>query len=83
MEGKMPVLAATDPNTDVGTVIEEGKFGYWCESNDSEKFVKLMELFQEQNERIRMGDNAFDYLKNNYDVADSYSIIISHIKNIQ
>lgn len=83
MEGKMPVLAATDPNTDVGTVIEEGNFGYWCESNDSEKFVKLLELFQEQNERIRMGDNAFDYLKNNYDVADSYSIIISHIKNIQ
>lgn len=83
MEGKMPVLAATDPNTDVGTVIEEGNFGYWCESNDSEKFVQLMELFQEQNERIRMGDNAFDYLKNNYDVADSYSIIISHIKNIQ
>ena len=78
MEGKMPVLAATDPNTDVGTVIEEGEFGYWCESTDSERFMKLMELFQEQNERIRMGDNAYNYLKNNYDVADTYTIITSH-----
>lgn len=80
MEGKMPVLAATDPNTDVGAVIEEGKFGHWCESTDTERFIKLMELFQEQKERIRMGDNAYNYLKNNYDVAHTYNVIINHRK---
>lgn len=36
----MPVLAATDINTDIGEVIEEGQFGYWCESNDVEQFNK-------------------------------------------
>ncbi|MBR5539197.1 MAG: glycosyltransferase family 4 protein, partial [Clostridia bacterium] len=32
MQAKIPVLACTDPNTDVGKVIEEGNFGVWCES---------------------------------------------------
>src|SRR5690606_11218761 len=29
LEMKMPILAATDVNTDVGKVIEEAKCGYW------------------------------------------------------
>ena len=29
----MPVLCATDPNTDIGTIAEENGYGYWCESN--------------------------------------------------
>lgn len=79
MEGKMPVLAATDPNTDVGTVIEEGKFGYWCESNDSEKFVKLMNRFSDYSGRHKMGENAYQFLINHYDVSRTYQIIISHV----
>ena len=79
MEGKMPVLAATDPNTDVGTVIEEGEFGYWCESNDSEKFVKLMNRFSDYCGRHKMGENAYQFLINHYDVSRTYQIIISHV----
>lgn len=79
MEGEMPVLAATDPNTDVGTVIEEGKFGYWCESNDSEKFVKLMNRFSDYSRRHEMGENAYQFLINHYDVSRTYKIIISHV----
>lgn len=79
MEGKMPVLAATDPNTDVGTVIEEGEFGYWCESNDSEKFVKLMNRFSDYSGRHKMGENAYQFLINHYDVSRTYQIIISHV----
>lgn len=79
MEGKMPVLAATDPNTDVGTVIEEGKFGYWCESNDSEKFVRLMNRFSDNSRRHEMGENAYQFLINHYDVSRTYQIILSHV----
>lgn len=79
MEGKMPVLAATDPNTDVGTVIEKGEFGYWCESNDSEKFVKLMNRFSDYSWRHKMGENAYQFLINHYDVSRTYQIIISHV----
>ena len=79
MEGKMPVLAATDPNTDVGAVIEDGKFGYWCESTDSERFVKLMNRFSDYSRRHEMGENAYQFLINHYDVSRTYKIIISHV----
>ncbi len=39
MQAGLPVLAATDPNTDVGTVIAQNGFGFWCESNDAEAFA--------------------------------------------
>lgn len=40
MQTKLPVLAATDPNTDIGKVIIDGGFGWWCESNNSNAFKK-------------------------------------------
>jgi len=79
MEGKMPVLAATDPNTDVGTVIEEGKFGYWCESNNAESFVSLMNKFSDESRRREMGENAYQFLINHYDAARTYKIIFPHV----
>ena len=79
MEGKMPVLAATDTSTDIGQVVEAGKFGYWCESNDVQAFVDLMDRFSDKSERELMGSNAFNYLKAHYDVAQAYETIIAHI----
>ena len=38
MQAGLPVLACTDPNTDIGKVITEGGFGWWCESNNTENF---------------------------------------------
>ena len=34
MQAKIPVLAVTDPNTDIGKDNVGGKFGWWCESNN-------------------------------------------------
>ena len=42
MAAKLPVLACTDPNTDIGKLIIEGKFGWWCESNDVDVFVDII-----------------------------------------
>lgn len=44
MQAKIPVLAVTDLNTDVGKVITEGRFGWWCPSNDVFKFYELIQL---------------------------------------
>lgn len=79
MEGKMPVLAATDPNTDVGIVIEEGKFGYWCESNDPKVFVELTKRFTDEKERKGLGENAYKFLLSHYDISIAYQTIIEHI----
>lgn len=80
MEAGMPVIAATDPNTDVGQVIEEGGFGYWCESNDVEGFINLMKKCIENENRLKMGRNSYKYLVEHYEVKNIYEIIIGHIK---
>ena len=42
MQAKIPVLACTDPNTDIGKVITEGEFGWWCESNNAVEFGMIV-----------------------------------------
>ena len=78
MQASMPVLAATDINTDVGEVIEGGKFGYWCESGDLLKFNQLVNKLCEYELRISLGENARSYLEEHYTVKQSYEIIMKH-----
>lgn len=78
MEMKMPVLAATDSNTDVGRVIEDGGFGYWCESNDVMRFTELMQQFVGV-DRDMMGEEAYKYLEDKYSSDHVYDIISGHV----
>jgi len=78
MQAKMPVLAATDPNTDIGEVIEEGGFGYSCISDDSEKFNEFVNKLASDANLEKMGNNAWEYLLNNYTTKHSYNIIMNH-----
>lgn len=78
MQNSMPVLACTDPNTDVGKVITDGGFGWWCESNDEEDFGKIVDKSVAAPIED-MGKRANEYLKREYSVVRSYDIIMSHI----
>ena len=40
MQAKLPVLACTDQNSDIGKVVTDNGFGWWCESNSTEDFEK-------------------------------------------
>lgn len=80
MQASMPVLAATDVNTDIGKIIEEGQFGYWCESSDVAKFNEQLAKFIDKNKRDQMGRNARKYLENHYTVKHSYEIIMKHFE---
>lgn len=42
MQAKLPVIAATDSNTDIGKVITQGGFGWWCKSNNARAFAELV-----------------------------------------
>lgn len=68
MQAHLPILAATDPNTDVGKIAEMNGFGYWCESNDVEAFVRLITNYKDEKRRREMGEKAFDFLRINYSV---------------
>lgn len=74
MQAKLPVLACTDPNTDIGKVITEGGFGWWCESNDADWAKKLV-LDIVDTDLKEFGNRAFDYLENHYSTTLSYKLI--------
>jgi glycosyltransferase involved in cell wall biosynthesis len=78
MQASMPVLAATDINTDIGKVIENGNFGYWCESGNIKGFNQLVNKLCDGKLRVNLGKNARDYLENHYTVKHSYEIIMNH-----
>lgn len=77
MENKMPVLCATDPNTDVGRIAEENGYGFWCESNKVEAFTEILDKMIQADRKV-MGKNGFDFLVNNYLVEHTYRAIVAH-----
>ena len=76
MQKSMPVIACTDPVTDVGKVIEEGGFGCWCESDDPQKFVKAVHPLCNADLQT-LGENAAAYLKEHYNVQKIADIILN------
>ena len=75
MQAKLPVLAATDPNTDIGKVIVEGGFGWWCESDDIEAFCEIVEQSMKA-DLSALGERAYRYLADYYSVGRSYKTIV-------
>lgn len=80
MQASIPVLAATDENSDIGQVIEQGNFGYWCRSGNIDMFNKLVRHLCNEDLRRKLGRNSRAYLENNYTVKQSYKIIMNHFK---
>lgn len=78
MQAKMPVLAVTDPNTDVGKVIVEGGFGWWCESDSIEEFDKAIRESMVADLK-KMGHRAFEYLNEVWNVKKQYKDIAKTI----
>lgn len=77
MQAKIPVLACTDPNTDIGKVITEGGFGWWCESNSIQEFTKIVDCICSADLKA-LGDNAYRVLNEKYSVSESYNTIVNH-----
>lgn len=73
MQAKLPVLAVTDPNTDIGKVITDGGFGWWCESNQTTGFIKCIQASL-QADLVAMGENAFTMLNENFTLNHAYEI---------
>jgi glycosyltransferase involved in cell wall biosynthesis len=77
MENKMPILMATDKNTDIGPIAEENGYGFWCESGDDVKFMQYIKKLSGNSElRNLMGDAGYTFLCNNYLVEYSVDKIL-------
>jgi len=79
LEYKMPVVCATDVNTDIGKIAEENGYGYWCESVKPEDFTALVDKML-ASDRKAMGERGYEFLKNNYLVEHTYNAIMAHFK---
>ncbi|WP_159479151.1 glycosyltransferase family 4 protein [Chryseobacterium sp. 18068] len=78
LEMKMPVIAATDCNTDIGDIIENNSCGYKViAGNQVEMQTKLKYILNDDLQRL--GDNAEKLLNNEYLVDKSYNLIIEKI----
>ena len=78
MQAKIPVLAVTDPNTDVGKVIVDGGFGWWCESNDIESFDQTVKVICGLGDS-GMRDKEYQYLIDYYSVEKNYETIMNSV----
>lgn len=76
MQAGIPVLAVTDSNTDIGKVIVEGRFGWWCESNDVNAFDYIVK--NSVNKMQINVEDEYNFLIENYSVEKCYEIIQSH-----
>lgn len=79
MQAKIPVLACTDTNTDIGKVIEDGGFGWWCESREISDFDKQIDEILKADINI-VCENEYEYLIQNYSVKRDYEIISTRLK---
>lgn len=78
LENRMPVICATDPNCDMGTIAEDNHFGYYAPSNSVDAFTASVDKML-VSDMERMGERGYEYLKANYSVDNTYNSIIKHL----
>lgn len=79
LEFGIPILAATDVNTDVKDMLYEAKCGLWSESGDLNSFRNnIISLNSNEELRLEMGSNGRGYLEDNFTVDKTYEIIVAH-----
>ena len=83
MEVELPVLAATDSNTDIGTIMQDNNFGLWVKSGDIQGFNNNLAFYLNHKDKLTaMGKNGYNFMINNYQVSYSYQMIIDKLKNV-
>lgn len=81
LEFKMPVIAATDNNTDIGKIAAANDFGRWCTSGDLEAFNQILAEFCDDASMIEeKGENGYRFMMDNYLVQHTYQTIINNFK---
>jgi len=78
LEMKMPVLAATDPNTDIGDIIEKAECGYKVLAGEQVEMQQKIGYLM-STDLVRMGENAEKLLIDEYKVDRSYRLIVEKI----
>ena len=76
MQAKLPILAVTDPNTDIGKIITGGGYGLWSESDDEERVISKITSMNDAKNLHNQGMRGFRYLKECFSVQSAAKTII-------
>jgi len=79
LQSKIPVICATDTNTDIGSIAEDNGYGYWCESVNPADFTMMVDKML-QSDMHAMGQLGYDFLCKNYLAENTYNAIFKHFK---
>lgn len=75
-ECSIPIMAAIDPVTDYGDMLEESGSGFYSIHGDLKQFkTKFNKLIKDEELRRKMGVNGRKYFEKNYDVKKSVKIL--------
>lgn len=74
---KKPIIAATDPNCDTGSIAEVNGYGCWCPSNDVSIFTQCVDKML-KSDIAQMGEKGYQYYLDNYTVEHTYNAIMKH-----
>lgn len=77
LEYKMPVIACTDINCDIGSIAEANGFGYYVPSNDVAAFTQGVDKMIDS-DIVAMGEKGYQFLKENYLIEHTYNQIMKH-----
>lgn len=81
MEFGIPVVAATDKNTDLKDILKAANCGIWSESKNVDDFYKNIDIICKNKEIAKeMGLNGRRYLENNYTSCIAYNTILNHFE---
>ena len=79
MQASKPVIVATDPNTDMGDIVEKNGFGWKCLSKNPDEFLFCVRKALESDLTV-MGKIGRRYLEDNYNSKNGFEVIIKHLK---
>lgn len=82
LEMEMPILVATDPNTDIGDIIEHAQCGYKVSAGDQEDMQSKLERLVNQDDLQNMGKHALALLNSDYLVGRSYQLIMEKLAHV-
>lgn len=78
LEMQMPIIAATDANTDIGDIIEKNHCGYKVISGNQDQMQeKIAQILKDDLQE--MGTNGYNLLNKEYLVDKSYKLVVSHL----
>lgn len=81
MECSIPVIVASDPHTDIGSIAEQNGYGLWSTSNDVGLFMEnLQKLVSDAVLRKEMGKKGREFLLDNYTASIAADIVLSKLK---